>query len=143
VILSAALFGNYLTLLVVATYVLAPLPNWIAGRCANPDDFIESNSSAWIDLGRFATGFLVVMGIGESCGHGTERSRQLTETSTSSPSVARPHCADSNPRHDHVHRWRVINIRHDNQFQPIFQRGTGLLSDSSRLGGDYAGHRYS
>ncbi|EHY56598.1 Vacuolar protein sorting-associated protein 55 [Exophiala dermatitidis] len=63
VILSAALFHNFLTLLVVATYVLAPVPNWIAGRCANPDDFIESNSSAWLDLGRFATGFLVVMGI--------------------------------------------------------------------------------
>ncbi|KAK5061436.1 hypothetical protein LTR84_007979 [Exophiala bonariae] len=63
VILSAALFHNFLTLLVVATYVLAPVPNWIASRCANPDDFIESNSNAWIDLGRFATGFLVVMGI--------------------------------------------------------------------------------
>ncbi|OCT54766.1 Vacuolar protein sorting-associated protein 55 [Cladophialophora carrionii] len=63
VILSAALFHNFLTLLVVATYVLAPVPNWIASRCANPDDFIESNSGAWIDLGRFATGFLVLMGI--------------------------------------------------------------------------------
>ncbi|RVX69414.1 hypothetical protein B0A52_06477 [Exophiala mesophila] len=63
VILSAALFHNFLTLLVVATYVLAPVPNWIASRCANPDDFIESNSSAWIDLGRFSTGFLVIMGI--------------------------------------------------------------------------------
>lgn len=71
VILSAALFHNFLTLLVVATYVLAPVPNWIANRCANPDDFIESNSSAWIDLGRFATGFLVVMGIGtfQLCGN--------------------------------------------------------------------------
>lgn len=45
---------------------MAPLPNWIAGRCANPDDFIENNTGAWIDLGRFATGFLVVMGIGKS-----------------------------------------------------------------------------
>ncbi|KIW96809.1 uncharacterized protein Z519_02200 [Cladophialophora bantiana CBS 173.52] len=63
VILSAALFHNFLTLLVVATYVLAPLPNWVAGRCANADDFIENNSGAWIDLGRFATGFLVLMGI--------------------------------------------------------------------------------
>ncbi|KIX10589.1 uncharacterized protein Z518_01673 [Rhinocladiella mackenziei CBS 650.93] len=63
VILSAALFHNFLTLLVVATYVLAPVPNWVAGRCANPDDFIETNSSAWVDLGRFVTGFLVVMGI--------------------------------------------------------------------------------
>ncbi|MDI1492518.1 MAG: Vacuolar protein sorting-associated protein 55 [Ramalina farinacea] len=63
VILSSALFHSYLTLLVVATYVIAPLPNWICARCANPDDFMESAGSAVIDFGRFATGFLVVMGI--------------------------------------------------------------------------------
>jgi hypothetical protein len=66
VILSCALFKVYLPLVVVATYVLAPLPNWICGRCANPDDFVESTGNAVLDLGRFATGFLVVMGIGES-----------------------------------------------------------------------------
>ncbi|KAF2464619.1 vacuolar protein sorting 55 [Lindgomyces ingoldianus] len=63
VILSAALYHNYLTLLVVATYVIAPLPNWICGRAANPDDFMESSGSGVIDFGRFLTGFLVVMGI--------------------------------------------------------------------------------
>ena len=66
VILSSALFHSYLTLLVVATYVIAPLPNWICGRCANPDDFMESAGSAVVDFGRFCTGFLVVMGIGMS-----------------------------------------------------------------------------
>ena len=64
VILSSALKRNYLPLLVVATYVLAPLPNWICGRCSNPDDFMESSSSAIVDFGRFCTGFLVVMGVG-------------------------------------------------------------------------------
>ncbi|KLJ07794.1 hypothetical protein EMPG_16737 [Blastomyces silverae] len=63
VILSAALWHNYLPLLVVATYVIAPLPNWICGRCANPDDFMESAGSAVVDFGRWCTGFLVVMGI--------------------------------------------------------------------------------
>jgi hypothetical protein len=53
-------------LLVVATYVLAPLPNWICGRCANPDDFVESSGSAVVDFGRFVTGFLVLMGVGMS-----------------------------------------------------------------------------
>ena len=48
----------------VATYVIAPLPNWICGRCANPDDFMESAGSAVVDFGRFCTGFLVLMGIG-------------------------------------------------------------------------------
>jgi hypothetical protein len=64
VILSSALFHSYLTLLVVATYVLAPLPNFICQRCANPDDFMESAGSAIVDFGRFCTGFLVVMGVG-------------------------------------------------------------------------------
>jgi len=47
----------------VATYVIAPLPNWICGRAANPDDFMESSGSGVLDFGRFLTGFLVVMGI--------------------------------------------------------------------------------
>lgn len=63
VILSCALWKAYYPLLVVATYVLAPVPNWICSRCANPDDFVESSGAAVLDLGRFCTGFLVVMGI--------------------------------------------------------------------------------
>ncbi len=66
VILSSALYHNYLPLLVVATYVLAPLPNWICGRCSNPDDFMESAGNAVVDFGRFCTGFLVVMGVGKA-----------------------------------------------------------------------------
>jgi hypothetical protein len=66
VILSAALFeGNYLTLLVVATYVLAPVPNWICGKAQARDDFMDNNgSNSIVELGRFLTGFLVLMGIG-------------------------------------------------------------------------------
>ncbi|KAK7967799.1 hypothetical protein PG997_012041 [Apiospora hydei] len=63
VILSCALFKVYYPLLVVGTYVLAPVPNWIASHCANPDDFVESSGNAVLDLGRFCTGFLVLMGI--------------------------------------------------------------------------------
>ncbi len=64
VILSCALFHSYFPLLVVATYVVAPIPNWICSRCANPDDFVESAGAAVLDLGRFCTGFFVVMGMG-------------------------------------------------------------------------------
>lgn len=64
VILSCALWHAYYPLLVVGTYVLAPVPNWICSHCANPDDFVESSGGAVLDLGRFCTGFLVVMGIG-------------------------------------------------------------------------------
>ncbi|KAL1972551.1 hypothetical protein VTN31DRAFT_6965 [Thermomyces dupontii] len=63
VILSAALWQNLFPLLVAATYVVAPIPNWICSRFGNPDDFIESSGSAVVDFGRFLTGFLVLMGI--------------------------------------------------------------------------------
>ncbi|PHH59085.1 hypothetical protein CDD81_3810 [Ophiocordyceps australis] len=63
VILSCALFKVYYPLLVVGTYIIAPVPNWICSRCANPDDFVESSGAAVVDLGRFLTGFFVVMGI--------------------------------------------------------------------------------
>ncbi|OAA35882.1 Vacuolar protein sorting 55 superfamily [Beauveria brongniartii RCEF 3172] len=63
VILSCALFHSYFPLLVVATSVIAPIPNWICSRCANPDDFVESSGAAILDLGRFFTGFFVVMGM--------------------------------------------------------------------------------
>lgn len=65
VILSSALFQNYLPLLVVATYCIAPLPNWICGRAGSNDDFMDSgNGNSIVELGRFMTGFLVVMGVG-------------------------------------------------------------------------------
>ncbi|KAI9657038.1 MAG: Vacuolar protein sorting-associated protein 55 [Bathelium mastoideum] len=63
VILSSALWKNYLTLLVVATYVIAPIPNWLCGRAQNSDDFMDGGSTGVVDFGRFLTGFLVVMGI--------------------------------------------------------------------------------
>ncbi|KAH9827857.1 Vacuolar protein sorting-associated protein 55 [Teratosphaeria destructans] len=64
VILSSALFHNYLTLLVVGTYVLAPIPNWLCSKAGNSDDFMsEGGGSSIVELGRFMTGFLVVMGV--------------------------------------------------------------------------------
>ncbi|KAJ5934022.1 hypothetical protein N7454_006351, partial [Penicillium verhagenii] len=63
VILSSALWHKYWPLLDVAIYVIAPLPNWICSRCANPDDFMDSSSNAAMDFGRFMTGFLVLTGI--------------------------------------------------------------------------------
>lgn len=66
VILSSALWHNYLPLLVVATYVIAPVPNWICSRAQSSDDFMDGGSNAVVELGRFITGFLVVMGVGVS-----------------------------------------------------------------------------
>lgn len=66
VILSSALFANYLPLLVVATYVIAPVPNWLCGKAQNSDDFMDGGNNSVVELGKFITGFLVVMGIGET-----------------------------------------------------------------------------
>jgi hypothetical protein len=64
VILSCALYKAYQPLLVVATFVVAPLPNLICGRFSSADDFsAEPSSSAIVDFGRFCTGFFVAMGI--------------------------------------------------------------------------------
>ncbi|KAI9672051.1 MAG: Vacuolar protein sorting-associated protein 55 [Alyxoria varia] len=70
VILSCALYKSYYPLLVVATYVCAPLPNFICQRWAGSDDFLSgggldggSGGNALLDFGRFMTGFLVVMGV--------------------------------------------------------------------------------
>lgn len=43
---------------------MAPVPNAICKRCANPEDFMsDSSGSSIIDFGRFFTGFLVVTGL--------------------------------------------------------------------------------
>jgi hypothetical protein len=67
VILSSALFNNYFPLLVVANYILTPLPNAICGSCTTSGDslFGGEGESGLVDFGRFLTGFFVVMGIGE------------------------------------------------------------------------------
>jgi hypothetical protein len=130
VILSAALFHNYLTLLVVATYVIAPLPNWICSRCANPDDFVESAGNAVIDFGRFCTGFLVVMGIGKPPLYKSDE--------TDRPSASRAACSyqhDSASGYGHVHHWRLVDLWHHHKLLTILQRRARLLMRHSSLAG--------
>ncbi|KAL1413811.1 Vacuolar protein sorting-associated protein 55 [Vanrija albida] len=62
VILSCALWANWLPLLVAITFVLAPLPNSICFRCARADDISPEYNSAYVDFGRFLTGVLVATG---------------------------------------------------------------------------------
>jgi hypothetical protein len=130
VILSCALWHNYFPLLVVATYVIAPLPNWICGRASNPDDFMESSSSAVIDFGRFLTGFLVVMGIGMSPPSPRPNVVQdtwawlLTQRTASSSACCarslRPHFL---VRHGHVHHRWPSYLRHHHKFHYVFPGG--------------------
>ncbi|KAI9176142.1 Vacuolar protein sorting-associated protein 55 [Blastocladiella emersonii ATCC 22665] len=65
VVLACALYSNWLPLLIVFTYILAPLPNMICTRCTGADDvFSDQSSSGWRDAGFFLTSFLVVSGFG-------------------------------------------------------------------------------
>jgi len=63
VILSCALFANWLPLLVVTTFVLAPLPNALCSKYTGADDFMSDSSNGFQDLAKFITGFLVVTGL--------------------------------------------------------------------------------
>ncbi|GFZ51003.1 hypothetical protein JCM24511_08761 [Saitozyma sp. JCM 24511] len=63
IILSCALWANWLPLLVALTFVLAPVPNSICYRCARADELSPEYNSAYIDFGRFLTGMLVTTGL--------------------------------------------------------------------------------
>ncbi|KAI0807478.1 vacuolar protein sorting 55 protein [Fomes fomentarius] len=62
VILSCALWSNWLPLLVAFTFVLAPLPNAVFARCGGDDFSAEYDGSGPVDVGRFITASIVVTG---------------------------------------------------------------------------------
>ncbi|KAG6850995.1 hypothetical protein H0H93_004482 [Arthromyces matolae] len=59
IILSCALWHNWLPLLVALTFVVAPLPNAVFAHCGS-DEYGENSGP--IDLGRFLTAIIVVSG---------------------------------------------------------------------------------
>lgn len=62
VILSSALFNNWLPLLVVLTYILAPIPNWVASRFSGGGDFFSEENRGILETGYFITSFFLVSG---------------------------------------------------------------------------------
>ncbi|ODQ68590.1 vacuolar protein sorting 55 [Nadsonia fulvescens var. elongata DSM 6958] len=63
IILSCALFHNWLPLIVVGIFIIAPLPNAVCESWATSDDFLNESNNTILDLGRFLTGFLVISGL--------------------------------------------------------------------------------
>ncbi|CAG8593968.1 9413_t:CDS:2 [Funneliformis mosseae] len=51
--------------MVVATYVLAPLPNYISSKCSDNNEFYSDNDSNKKDFGQFLTAILLVTGVCE------------------------------------------------------------------------------
>ncbi|KAF5330762.1 hypothetical protein D9619_005518 [Psilocybe cf. subviscida] len=62
IILSCALWQNWLPLLVALTFVLAPLPNALFSHCGSDELSGNYENSAPVDLGRFITSMFVVTG---------------------------------------------------------------------------------
>jgi len=62
IILSCALWANWLPLLVALTFVLAPLPNAIFSQCGGDEFSATYEGSGPVDLGRFITSTIVVTG---------------------------------------------------------------------------------
>ncbi|KAF9533008.1 vacuolar protein sorting 55 superfamily protein [Crepidotus variabilis] len=62
IILSCALWKNWLPLLVALTFVLAPLPNALFSHCGGDELSGSYESSPAVDFGRFITAIFVVTG---------------------------------------------------------------------------------
>ncbi|KAG1831741.1 vacuolar protein sorting 55 superfamily protein [Suillus fuscotomentosus] len=62
IILSCALWVNWLPLLVALTFVLAPLPNALFAHCGGDEFSSSDNATGAVDLGRFLTSIIVVTG---------------------------------------------------------------------------------
>lgn len=62
IVLSSALYHNWLPLTVVLMFLLAPLPNSLCGH-ARSDDFMSETPDLLADFGRFLTGFFLVSGV--------------------------------------------------------------------------------
>ncbi|PAV23253.1 vacuolar sorting 55 [Pyrrhoderma noxium] len=62
IILSCALWANWLPLLVALTFVIAPLPNALFAHCSADDFSSDGEGSGPVDLGRFITAMIVVTG---------------------------------------------------------------------------------
>ncbi|KAM0750093.1 vacuolar protein sorting 55 [Meredithblackwellia eburnea MCA 4105] len=63
IILSCALWSNWLPLLVAIIFALAPLPNFIFSLCSPSDSFTEDYSSGPVDFGHFLTSCFLVSGV--------------------------------------------------------------------------------
>ncbi|KAF8334315.1 vacuolar protein sorting 55 [Cantharellus anzutake] len=63
-ILSCALWNNWLPILVALIFFLAPFPNALASACTRSSDFSAEydNTSPIIDFGRFTTSIMVATG---------------------------------------------------------------------------------
>ncbi|KAM0793015.1 hypothetical protein ACM66B_000507 [Microbotryomycetes sp. NB124-2] len=62
VILSCALWSNWLPLIVALIFAFAPLPNFVCARCVT-DDFATDYSSGPVDFGHFLTSVFLVSGV--------------------------------------------------------------------------------
>ncbi|KAJ9068732.1 Vacuolar protein sorting-associated protein 55 [Entomophthora muscae] len=59
------IYRNWYPLIIVATYLVASIPNPVCGRCTATDDLLsDSSNSGFADAGRFLTSVFMVSGFG-------------------------------------------------------------------------------
>lgn len=64
IILSCALYGNWLPLIVVGIFLVAPIPNFLFSTYGDSYDFMnDSSNTAGKDFGHFLTGYFVISGL--------------------------------------------------------------------------------
>jgi len=60
-LLACLIWHNWIAIIVVVTYILAPIPNILCGRCGESDPFNPSGKN-FKDMGYFLTAVLLVSG---------------------------------------------------------------------------------
>lgn len=97
---------------------------------------MDSGGSAVVELGRFMTGFLVVMGVGQyTRAHTSMRGKQMpymgAELTVTSHSFARGACAlRYDPRRGHGHEYcrGASDLRNYHKLHHVLSAGGGVLS---------------
>lgn len=93
----------------VLTYILAPVPNWLCGRAATHDDFMDGAGAGVVDLGRFLTGFFVVMGIGMSVTI-VQLFKQRANIQASTSCIVRTLQSHNACSYDYEYYWRLVDL---------------------------------
>jgi hypothetical protein len=101
------------------------VPNWLCGRAATHDDFMDGGATGMIDLGRFLTGFFVVMGIG-----GSSLSIRISCPRFDWRSVTGHVCSlwvDKCGGNDYEYCGRITHLRNYHQLHHVLSGGARVL----------------
>ncbi len=96
---------------------------------------MDSGSSSIVELGRFMTGFLAVMGVGmyRQCYEGYNLGIEVLITCYSVTGRTGALRSDPTGSDGYEHCWWAAHIRHDHQLYYVLPPGGGVLSGGDLL----------